>query len=298
MLVLSGPVGVGKTHLLSMLLRDFPSKVQQVAAVTSASPNKGERDGQPFVFVSASQLAEEVAAGDCVAQCEHADALYAVPMADLESAWEAGALPVMEAPLALALAMKVGMPKGCEVHCVYLSIGAEALDVRLRAAGVLEEQQLMEELQRAEAQVVQAAEAAAGSSPMVDLLVSAEGSPIEVYMPLREVVGRLWHKPRTPMPCQLTIEDFDWQAAGYGSTRKRLKTFLGAATTMELPRGRHLMRVTANSELLHALTFWCIHPFHANEYTEVRRNFLRIAGFITASLLCMGSQVSERKQSR
>ena len=257
----------------------------------------------PYELMTAPELAVEVASGDAFGQCSHAGALYAASLASLSQAWAAGKLPVVEGPLALAAAIKAeqaaalptegggGAGEGdgaqrlpaIEVCCVYLSADAETLDGRLRAAAVMEEGQLQVELGLAveeEAQVRLAAEAAAAGSgtgstatgAVVDRVVPAAGGLLETFMAVREVAGQLWHRPRSAIACQLVVDSFDWQSERpMGATKLRMSTVLSAGATLELPRGRHLLRVSANHEQLHAVTFFSRTPISANEYTDVMR---------------------------
>ena len=198
---------------------------------------------------------------------------------------------MVEAPLPLVAAIKAeqaalassggdGGYAGLEVVCIYLSADMEALDTRLRAADVMEELQLQEELQMASeevAQVHQEASAAASSGEghvggrVVDRIVPAGGSPLETLMGVREVVGSLWHRERPALACQLVVDRFDWTSSrAMGRTELRMQTVLSSGATLELPRGRHLLRVHANHEHLHAITFFsATDKLIAHEYVEV-----------------------------
>jgi len=61
-----GPSGSGKTTAINMLLKSFPGKVSNVPALTS---KVSESEGRPYVNLTASDLAEEVANGDAFGQC-------------------------------------------------------------------------------------------------------------------------------------------------------------------------------------------------------------------------------------
>ena len=64
-----GPSGAGKTTVMNMLLESFPSKVSRVPALTTKIPYKSEAYGLPYVNLTASELASEVANGDAFGQC-------------------------------------------------------------------------------------------------------------------------------------------------------------------------------------------------------------------------------------
>ena len=293
-----GPSGAGKTSVIKMLLKSFPSKLASVPALSTKEPYKSESpEGKPFTTLLASELASEVASGDAFGQCTHAGAMYAASLSDLSAAWEAGKLPVVEAPLALAAAIKAEqatlaaeqavaeggggatstgkVPTRVEVCCVYLSADVETLDVRLRKADCMEEVQLQEELALAteEAAHLPSRQQGSGSVPaVIDRVVPAGGSLQDTFMGVRELAGELWHRPREAIACQLVVDRFDWTSErGMGATELRMRTVLSAGATLELPRGRHLLRVTANHEQLHSVTFHSRTKISANEITEVMK---------------------------
>ena len=68
-LMVCGPSGAGKTTVMNMLLESFPSKVSRVPALTTKIPYKSEAYGLPYVNLTASELASEVANGDAFGQC-------------------------------------------------------------------------------------------------------------------------------------------------------------------------------------------------------------------------------------
>ncbi|KAG1679244.1 hypothetical protein FOA52_009273 [Chlamydomonas sp. UWO 241] len=305
-ILLSGPMGSGKSTLSRMLLRDFPGKLAYVPPLTTAKPAKGETDDTPYTFLEVAELQEEVATGETTAQCEHAGAMYAVYVPALEAAWTDGKIALLEGPLVLGNAMKAAL-QGVDVAVVYLSADIETLDVRMRQADMVGEEELQRQLVVAaqeakfvEAEAAEAARAAtsppsrrastSGSAPpllsgvpplaplslptvgrSVDHLIPAGGGAgvLDVYMRVRELAAMLWHRERLPLACQLVIEEFDWRTTAVAPTVKRMRCVLGACTTLSLPRGKHTLRVSANSELLHAVTFQSRSDFTANEYTEV-----------------------------
>ena len=309
--------------MIQSLLRDFPLRVQPVPVLTSRDPRKGEllppkKDPippgatnlspqetleavcamvsakkpspvPPFIFLGASDIAREASEGEVIGLCQYDGGLYAVGMSDLEKAWEAGLLPVIEAPLALAESLKsasVSPPeKSFEVKCCHLDCEDETLDLRLRSlaakGAAIEEDRLQMDLQLAKEERTRlqslASQHEGGGMQVLDRVVNADGGLEEVYSSVRELAASMWYKPRTAAPCQLSVEDFDWKASscippadGSRRTHKLLKSLSCASTRLSLPRGRHLLRVHANHEQLHAVTFHSSTPrVVANEYVEV-----------------------------
>lgn len=216
----------------------------------------------------------------------HAGDMYALSRTDLKASWDEGKLPLVEAPLSLAAAAKAEQTilaadsnDRIEVVCVYLEADIETLDIRLRNADVMEELQLQEELRRASEEVIKVqqdlsssgAPVKGGVVSTVDRIVLASGSALETLMGVREMVGMLWHRPRAAIACQLVVDRFDWTSSRMmGRTELRMQTVLSGGATLELPRGKHLLRVNANHEQLHAVTFYsATDKMIANEYIEV-----------------------------
>jgi len=101
-----------------------------------------------------------------------------------------------------------------------------------------------------------------------DHIIPTKADVLQVYHCVKEVAAMQWHRPRAPVACQVVVEEFDWQAPQPGPTRMRLRTLMANTGMLELGRGTHLLRVAANLEYLHALTFMSNTDIEANEYTQ------------------------------
>ncbi|GAX74660.1 hypothetical protein CEUSTIGMA_g2108.t1 [Chlamydomonas eustigma] len=302
-LMVCGPTGSGKSTAIDMLVKDHASKVAVVPALSTRPVYKGETPGRPYNCLLASELATEVAAGEAFGHSSISeDGMYAASLTDLMKVWAKDKLAVMEAPLTLAEAVKaeirqaqadvaaagpagnVGKLKSLiasiEVKCVYLTADVETLDVRLRRAEYLEEARLQQQLrfgmeeqrkvEEEQQQYISSGGLSSSGGRLVDFVHNAEGSVHEVFMGLRDIAGSLWHRPRAAVPCQVVVEQFDWKWPKPGPTQLRMRTMLSTGSTLELPRGRHLMRVNANLEQLHSVTFMSTTKrVFANEYVEV-----------------------------
>lgn len=371
-LAVCGPCGVGKTTAITMLLADNPDRLERVTPLTTRPRHKGEHDTQPFIFTTPNTLRSMHAKGQLASNviAEYDGAQYALPLAALQASWDAGRIPVYEAPFALATALRAattpalasaptptppatppaGVPKAArgaappksqppppsintiEVVCVYLTASIGQLDVRMREVGQLEEEELQHQLvlanqelaevevgvarfiaarnvaqmkaanppvaptpppaaggpaaarstmeaSAAKAAAVAAAAAAleaAGRAPpdVPDhVLPNMDRSPMLVYHEVKDVAASLWHRPRVPVPCQLLLEDYDWHSTVPGLTRKRMRTLMASGTTLDVPRGKHLLRVTAAPEYLHQLTLYVAPQCDPEEY-QLRANEL------------------------
>ena len=87
--VISAPSGSGKTSLCEALCADMDDVVRSVSCTTRA-PRAQEREGLDYYFISASQFAERVAAGDFLEwACVHRQR-YGTPRQPIDAATAAG----------------------------------------------------------------------------------------------------------------------------------------------------------------------------------------------------------------
>lgn len=173
-LIVSGPSGAGKSTLIDRLACEYPEKLERVPACTTRPPRKGETDGHTYLFTDPramqTLLNRNQLAGQAIVQDEDGHS-YAVRISLLQQAWADNRVPVVEAPHVLSVALREAYkdhtqgsvaqqpcvagvvtnkpPTGSEgvvVSSLYLTADVETLDVRLRAAGLLDEQTLLHEL--------------------------------------------------------------------------------------------------------------------------------------------------------
>lgn len=154
-----------------MLIADAPMKLHQVAPQTDRSPHKSEKYGSPCYFISTPAIAELDRTDALVGQCQHDGHTYALLRTDLQVAWDAGKVAVVEGPVELVAALKnsnIGPGSPFSVASIFLHLDITRLDVRLREQGHREESRLMHEMEMAK-QEMGVVEVAQGSGePMVD----------------------------------------------------------------------------------------------------------------------------------
>jgi hypothetical protein len=65
-----------------------------------------------------------------------------------------------------------------------------------------------------------------------------------------------------PYCLQLLLERYDWRGGGLlpGASLQRQRLMSGGAATLELPRGRHVLRLVAPPDVPHALTVYAAPP--------------------------------------
>jgi hypothetical protein len=108
----SGPEAAGKTTLISHLLSDHPDKLALVRAVTTRDMRKGDTPHYPFHFVAPEKLGDLQSKGKLLlgVVAEYNGAQYAVLEEEVQEAWAAGCIPVLEAPMAVAAALRAAAP--------------------------------------------------------------------------------------------------------------------------------------------------------------------------------------------
>ncbi|GFR43730.1 hypothetical protein Agub_g4841 [Astrephomene gubernaculifera] len=179
---------------------------------------------------------------------------------------------------------------------VYLSVDIAELDVRLRLQDQREEaaigvclqaaQREAETLQRltkeAEAppkptsrlstpQMQRSAPTPPPPPPLVLDLILIATDAVFTFHAAKQLAADSWRRPRAQVAGQLLLESFDWRAPGGrpGRTVQRLRTLMANAALLELPRGRHLLRINSDSLFLHAVTFMSASPCTVGEYSQV-----------------------------
>lgn len=69
--------------------------------------------------------------------------------------------------------------------------------------------------------------------------------------------------------CQATIEAFSWAGRGPHALLRRLQHTCTTSSTLRLPRGRHVLRATADPHATHAITVWSDSAFEFADRPEL-----------------------------
>lgn len=109
LIVLSGPSGVGKSTVLKRL-RENGSPLWLSTSVTTRQPRDGEIDGFHYDFVSPSDFAKKVAAGEFLEWADFAGARYGTPARPVIDQLEAGRSVLLEIDLVGARQVKANYP--------------------------------------------------------------------------------------------------------------------------------------------------------------------------------------------
>ncbi|GLC37755.1 Adenylate kinase [Pleodorina starrii] len=115
-----------------------------------------------------------------------------------------------------------------------------------------------------------AAATAGPTPPPWDLLLTVT-DPVVCFHAVKQLAAERWRRPRAQAAGQLVLEAFDWRSPGGrpGRTVQRLRTLMANAGLLELPRGRHLLRINSDPLFLHAVSFMSASPATVGEYNAV-----------------------------
>jgi len=111
LIVLSGPSGVGKGTVCSVLRTKMPDLVYSVSATTRA-PRQGEIDGVNYFFKSKEQFQEMIARDALLEYAEYVGNYYGTPRDFVERTLESGKDVILEIEVQGALKVKEKFPEG------------------------------------------------------------------------------------------------------------------------------------------------------------------------------------------
>ena len=141
--VLSGPSGVGKGSLISVVRRRHPG-VWLSVSVTTRAPRPGETDGVEYHFVDDAEFARMVEAGDLLEHATYAGSSYGTPRRPVEEKLAAGTPALLEIELQGARLVRAAMP---EARLVFLAPPSfDDLAVRLGVRGTEDPERIRQRL--------------------------------------------------------------------------------------------------------------------------------------------------------
>ena len=142
--VISGASGVGKSTVLSRVMKSRPDLSFSVSATTRA-PRAGEVDGVSYYFVTKDKFQEMIAQRAFLEYDAHMDNYYGTPRAQLEKKLESGSVILDIEPNG---AFNVRREKEDAVLIFIAPPSLEALEKRLRGRGDTSEEQIAVRLAR------------------------------------------------------------------------------------------------------------------------------------------------------
>lgn len=111
LIVLSGPSGVGKGTVCSVLRQKVPELVYSVSA-TTRKPRQGEIDGINYFFKTKEQFQEMIANDALLEHAEYVGNCYGTPRDFVESTLASGKDVILEIEVQGALKVKEKFPEG------------------------------------------------------------------------------------------------------------------------------------------------------------------------------------------
>ncbi len=123
LVVLSGPSGVGKGTVCSLLRRRMPELVYSVSA-TTRSPRTGEQDGVNYFFKTKEQFRDMIARDALLEHAEYVGNYYGTPRDFVERTLDSGKDVILEIEVQGALKVKEKFPEG-----IFIFLLPPSLDV-------------------------------------------------------------------------------------------------------------------------------------------------------------------------
>ena len=146
LMVLSGPSGVGKGTLVTLLRQRHPDLWLSVSA-TTRSPRPGEQQGVHYFFHSQESFQALVAAGGLLEWASFAGNIYGTPRQPVEQQLAAGVPVLLEIELEGARQVRRSWPEAFQIFLRPPSLAE--LERRIRGRGTDSEEAIQRRLQRA-----------------------------------------------------------------------------------------------------------------------------------------------------
>jgi guanylate kinase len=143
LIVLTGPSGVGKGTLVSLLLQRHPQLRLSISATTRA-PRPGEIDGVAYYFLNQKDFETAILNHELLEWAEYAGNYYGTPKAPVIEQIEQGNYILLEIELAGARAISNIFPAARRIFISPPSI--EELEARIRARGTNSEESIANRL--------------------------------------------------------------------------------------------------------------------------------------------------------
>ena len=149
--VISGTSGVGKSTVLSYLMRKRSDLIFSVSA-TTRDPRPGEEDGVSYYFIGKQEFEDMIQKGEFLEYSAHMDNYYGTPKAQLEEKLSRGNVILDIEPNG---AFNVRKARPDAVLIFILPPSMEELEKRLRGRGDTTDAQITKRLGRAQWEIEQ-----------------------------------------------------------------------------------------------------------------------------------------------
>jgi guanylate kinase len=151
--VISGPSGVGKGTLISMLMKEFPSMFGFSVSHTTRASRNMEKDGVHYHFTDRSVMEKEIQDGKFLEFASVHGNLYGTSVEAVEVVADDGKRCILDIDVQGARSVKASSIEAIFVFVCPPSM--EELEKRLRARGTETEEQVLKRLRNAKAEIEQ-----------------------------------------------------------------------------------------------------------------------------------------------
>ncbi|KAI5560519.1 hypothetical protein BDE02_16G052100 [Populus trichocarpa] len=151
--VISGPSGVGKGTLISMLMKEFPSMFGFSVSHTTRAPRGMEKDGVHYHFTEQSIMEKEIKDGKFVEYASVHGNLYGTSIEAVEVVTDAGKRCILDIDVQGARSVRASSLEAILIFICPPSM--EELETRLRSRRTETEEQILKRLQNAEVEMEQ-----------------------------------------------------------------------------------------------------------------------------------------------
>lgn len=114
MIILSAPSGAGKSSFIERILKEFP-QIKDTITYTTRSMRTGERDGDPYFFVSKERFKELIQEGFFVEYAQVHDNFYGTPLHQITDAQAEGKVLIMDVDVKGAATFKKKFPTAASI---------------------------------------------------------------------------------------------------------------------------------------------------------------------------------------
>ncbi|KAJ8753409.1 hypothetical protein K2173_019808 [Erythroxylum novogranatense] len=152
-IVISGPSGVGKGTLISMLKDEFPSMFGFSVSHTTRAPRIGEEDGVHYHFTDKNVMEQEIKDGKFLEFASVHGNLYGTSIEAVEVVADAGKRCILDIDVQGARSVRASA-----LDAIFIFIcppSMEELEKRLRARGTDAEEQVLKRLRNAKTEIQQ-----------------------------------------------------------------------------------------------------------------------------------------------
>ncbi|CAK9319275.1 unnamed protein product [Citrullus colocynthis] len=150
-IVVSGPSGVGKGTLISMLMKEFPSLFGFSVSHTTRAPRNMEKDGLHYHFTERSVMEKDIKEGKFLEFASVHGNLYGTSVEAVEVVADAGKRCILDIDVQGARSVRAS-----SLDAIFIFIcppSMAELEKRLRARGTETEEQILKRLRNAEAEI-------------------------------------------------------------------------------------------------------------------------------------------------